>query len=174
MRNFPEVNSGSMADVAFTLLIFFLVSTTLATDKGERVRLPEYKECINDECDVDVNPNNVLTIQIGEQSMLTVESKNFPMASLTDETKQFLLNNGTNPAYSDSYEKAVVKLEISEDAAYEHYLETYSRIKLAFTTIRNDAATEQFGAQYEELAELDAKSIRTQFPLKLVEQTIVN
>lgn len=173
MRSAPNSNAGPMADIAFTLLIFFLVSTTLATDKGERVRLPEFKKCEESECDFIYSDWNVLTIDLLSNGEVYLEDELFLREQLPKEVKTFLLNNKQNPKYSDSYEEAVVLYSVSDKAGYEDYLAVYSLTKNAFTQIRNQASKENFGRQFEELNNDEAIQIRKKFPLKLVEQTVI-
>ena len=90
-RELPEVNAGSMADIAFTLLIFFLVSTTLATDKGEKVLLPKWNPN-PEQSEIEVNDKDVLALQIRDDGSLVLEGRDFAFSELTDETIDFLLN----------------------------------------------------------------------------------
>lgn len=178
-RELPEVNAGSMADIAFTLLIFFLVTTTLATDKGEKVLLPPWQEN-PDEIDtsIEVNERNVLALQIRKDGSLVLESNDFSYEKLTEETKVFLLNNRKNPLYSDSYDDAIVNIVYHPEAPYRKYLETYSNVKAAFSQIRDDYARQKYnGKTYDQLADNPsdqsqefAKEVRKKFPLKIAEK----
>jgi len=172
MRTTPTSNAGPMADIAFTLLIFFLVSTTLATDKGERVRLPEFRECIQSDCDVSVHKKELLTIDLLSNGDLLLEGEQFVRSQLPQEVKRFMLNFDKDPAYSTSYDKALVRITISDQAPYEDYLEVYTATKHGFTLIRNEAAIKQFGQQFDQLNDQEASQIRELYPLRLVEQTV--
>lgn len=173
-RELPEVNAGSMADIAFTLLIFFLVSTTLATDKGEKVMLPKWDTTPKeDRQDVEVHERNVFAVDVLEDGSLVVEGKPFNYKNLKEETITFLMNNGKNSAYSDSYQDAVVNVRTHPDAPYEKYLEVYSNVKKAFNDIRDNYAQQKYGKKYDEFNENEvaaSQDVRSQFPLKLAEK----
>lgn len=170
-RELPEVNAGSMADIAFTLLIFFLVSTTLATDKGEKVLLPKWNPDLQAP-EVEKNERNVLALQIREDGSLVLEGQDFPYRDLTEESVDFLLNNGSNPLYSDSYDDAVINIVTHPDAPYEAYLEAYSNAKASFDQIRDSYAMQQFGTVLENLPDDQADEVRDKYPLKLAEKVM--
>lgn len=167
-RELPEVNAGSMADIAFTLLIFFLVSTTLATDKGEKVLLPKWTT--ETAPPVDVNEKDVLTLQIREDGSLVLEGKDFQYKNLTEETIDFLLNEGKNPLYSRAYDQSIVNIVTHPEAPYEAYLETYSNVKDAFDKIRDSYAMRQYGTVLENLPDEEAEAVRDKYPLKMAEK----
>ncbi len=175
-RELPEVNAGSMADIAFTLLIFFLVSTTLATDKGEKVMLPKWSDTPLEEQDpVKVSDWNVLAVDVLSDGSLALEGANFPYSNLEKETVRFLTNNGKDPNYSESYDKAVVNIRTHPDAPYDKYLEAYSNVKAAFTLIRDDYSMNKYGKKYEDFTEADSQAsadVRDKYPLKIAENMI--
>ncbi len=173
-RDTPEVNAGSMADIAFTLLIFFLVSTTLATDKGEKVKLPKWNPDTEQE-PTEVSDWNVLAVDVREDGSLALEGNDFQYKDLKEETVRFLMNNGKNPEYSDSYDESVVNIRTHPEAPYEKYLEAYSNVKAAFDIIRNDYARQQYGKSYDDFTEQEkdaAKAVREKYPLKLAEKVM--
>ena len=173
-RELPEVNAGSMADIAFTLLIFFLVSTTLATDKGERVKLPKWNPDAQNE-GVEVTDRNVLAIDVLEDGSLAVEGNNFAYNKLEEETVKFLMNNGRNPEYSDNYEQAVINIRTHPEAPYEGYLEAYSNVKAAFDRIRDDYAMKKYGKPYEKFTDKEAaaaEDVRETDKLKIAEKVM--
>lgn len=174
-RELPEVNAGSMADIAFTLLIFFLVSTTLATDKGEKVMLPKWDTTPKKELKdiIEVTDRNVFAVDVLEDGSLSVEGNPFQYKNLKDETITFLMNNKKNPLYSDSYKDAVVNVRTHPDAPYEKYLEVYSNVKKAFNEIRDNYAQQKYGKKYNEFTESEeaaSQDVRTKYPLKLAEK----
>lgn len=168
-RELPEVNAGSMADIAFTLLIFFLVSTTLATDKGEKVLLPKWNPN-PEQSEIEVNDKDVLALQIRDDGSLVLEGRDFAFSELTEETIDFLLNEGRDPNYSRSYSQAVVNIVSHPEAPYSAYLETYSNVKAAFDQIRDSYAMNQYGTVLENLPDDEADAVRERYPLKMAEK----
>jgi len=173
-RELPPVNAGSMADIAFTLLIFFLVSTTLATDKGERVKLPKYDPNPNQE-PTEVSDYNVFAVDVLQDGSLAVEGNNFQYQELKKETVKFLTNNGKDPNYSESYDAAVVNIRTHPDAPYEAYLEAYSNVKSAFDLLRDDYAMSQYGKKYDDFTESEKEAssdVRQKYKLKIAEKVM--
>ena len=111
-RNSPEVNAGSMADIAFLLLIFFLVTTTIATDKGLGIQLPPKPDPNDPPPDVRFNERNLFKVLINSRDQMLVEGE--PMDDvdqLRGMVRDFVLNNGRDEESSDSPLDAIVSLK---------------------------------------------------------------
>lgn len=176
-RELPEVSAGSMADIAFTLLIFFLVSTTLATDKGEKVMLPKWNDNPIEDTEVEVSDWNVLAVDVLEDGSLALEGNIFPYDNLEEETIKFLTNNGRDPRYSKSYDEAIVNIRVHPDAPYEKYLEAYSNVKAAFDRLRDEYAMQKYGKHYDDftIQESEASTdVREKYGLKIAEKVMDN
>ncbi len=166
-KSIPEINGGSMADIAFIMLIFFIVSTTIASDKGVKVLLPKWDP--NPVTDLEVNERNVLAVDILKEGSLSVEGSIMDFEKLKDECIKHLQNNGRNPAYADSYDEAVINIRTHPDAPYESYLEAYSNVKKAFEDLRNDYSMQTYGKTYDLLDDVKSKDVRDKYKLKIAE-----
>lgn len=144
----PEVNSSSMADIAFLLLIFFLVTTTITSDKGVNMLLPPANA---EDVKVELSPSNVFVVLINSQDKLLVEGTPFKIDDLRKETKLFLNNYGGRPSYSESPEKAVVAIKADRGTTYERYLTVLNEVKAAYNELR----AEHIGISKEEFINLD-------------------
>jgi len=172
-RELPEVNAGSMADIAFIMLIFFIVSTTLASEKGLKVMLPKW-DPNRDNPPVEVNEKDVLAVDVLQDGSLALEGNNFQYSDLKQEVITFLTNEGKNPLYSSSYEFAVINIRTHPEAPYQGYLEAYSNVKDAFDELRDDYSMNKFGIPYDKIpatpeGDLQAREVREKYPLKLAE-----
>ena len=148
-RNMNQgVNAGSMADIAFLLLIFFLVSTKIASDKGITVQLPPKKE---DQQDIEIKDKNVFNILINSQDRLLVENEPMDIRDLSKEVKKFIDNNGRDPKSSDSPKKAVVSLKTDRGTSYETYIRIYDDLKRSYHELR----AELLGITLEQYNNLD-------------------
>ena len=96
-RKLPEVSSGSMADIAFLLLIFFLVTTTIANDKGIPLLLPAPPDPNQPELDLKIPERNIFKIRTNSRDQLLVEDEPFTSeyAELTLMVRRFILNFGS-------------------------------------------------------------------------------
>ena len=99
----PEINAGSMADIAFLLLIFFLVTTTMNVDTGITRKLPPPVE--NNDDQADVKDRNVLKVLINSHDRLLVDGVPGDINSLKDKAKDFMTPHPDNPDYPETEDK---------------------------------------------------------------------
>jgi len=164
-RKMPELNAGSMADIAFLLLIFFLVVTTIAEDKGIPVILPEYyKGPPGPELD-----RNVLKILVNADDDLLVESKPKDI----DEMKEIVIDFVSNPRQEidkpESPNKAVISLQNDVNTSYETYVKIYAHIHEAYSTLRDKMAQTNFQLDYKKLSTAQKNIVLQKYPMKLSE-----
>ncbi|TDK49580.1 ExbD/TolR family protein [Algoriphagus formosus] len=157
-RMSQEVNAGSMADIAFLLLIFFLVTTTIASDKGILNVLPPKLDPNNPPPEIDKNERNIFTILVNANDDLLVEGEYRESADgLDEDIKAFVLNFGApdedaqalfnslpqslraqakrDPESSDHPGEAVVSIKTNRGTSYEKYLEVFDLAKKAYFDI---------------------------------------
>lgn len=134
-RKATEVNAGSMADIAFLLLIFFLVTTTIASDKGIAVMLPPKQD---NAPVVDIHERNLFNIQVNSSNMFLIEGERATLAAIKIGVQEFLLNNGRKSHLSDSPAKAVVSVKVDRGSSYATYVQTYDQLRLAYNELRAD------------------------------------
>ena len=92
-RHAATVNAGSMADIAFLLLIFFLVTTTISADKGILRQLPPY-DCPTNDCTKDIHEHNILRINLNHKDEIFIEDKLVPLEDVAQIVNAFVDNNG--------------------------------------------------------------------------------
>lgn len=168
-RKIPEINAGSMADIAFLLLVFFLVTTTIQTDSGVNTVLPPY---IPPEVELDppkINPQNLCAIQINAQNEIRVRKQPMQIDEIRGFIYDFMSNRGRRSDMSDSPEAAVVSLINDNGTAYETYLGVYDEIKAACNKLRDEQAQADFGRMYEKLTKEQQKEVRMKIPCLLSE-----
>lgn len=153
-----EINAGSMADIAFLLLIFFLVTTTIASDKGILNFLPPKLDPNVPPPDIKVNERNIFAILINANNDLLVEGEyRRNTENLDKDIKEFILNFGApnedavalfnslpaslqsqalrRPESSDHPKEAVVSIKTDRGTSYELYLEVFDAVKKAYFEI---------------------------------------
>lgn len=171
-RAVPEINAGSMADIAFLLLIFFLVTTTMDVDKGLLVKLPPWTEEQNEE--QDIKEKNILVVLVNAQDQLLIESEYATLEDVRRLTKEFIDNNGDgtcedcrglrDPASSDNPGKAVISLQNDRGTSYNTFVKVRNELLGAYTELRNELATRKYGRDYESLNESDKEEVNTVYP----------
>ena len=162
-RAAPEVNAGSMADIAFLLLIFFLVTTTIEKDKGLLRSLPPID-------DTEVTPpvikqKNLFTVNINRNNQLLVEEKEIPIGELRQAAIDFLDNGGgTNPEgescdyckgkrledSSDHPDKAIISMKHDRETTYEKYMDVQNELVAAYNFLREREADRLYRKYYPE------------------------
>ena len=162
-----EINAGSMADIAFLLLIFFLVTTTIVEDKGVLVRLPPWSEEPADPS--KFKTRNVFSILVNANNDLLVRLEPMRVADLRGNIKEFILNPLGRDDYAESPQDAVVSFKNDRGTKYKIYLEVYNEVKAAYDELRDEAASRKFGKMYEFLSSEQKKEINEMIPLKLSE-----
>jgi biopolymer transport protein ExbD len=176
-RGLPEINAGSMADIAFLLLIFFLVTTTMDVDSGisrklppmpeENVEIPEiHKRNI---FVVLINKNNKILAGIGSPTNIIEMNGDGSISSLKDDVKTFITNNGGNPNSSDSPDKAVVSLQNQEGTSYKTYIQVQNELTKAYNELRNEKSNVDYGKDFNRLDNEEQKKIKDFYPMKVSE-----
>ncbi|MFT5724863.1 MAG: biopolymer transport protein ExbD [Bacteroidia bacterium] len=170
-RKIPDVNAGSMADIAFLLLVFFLVTTTMDQQKGLRVVLPPFPDPTVPPPVVEQNDRNVLEVLVNSGDQLLVERKPLRIDQLTALTKKHLQNEGRLPNLADSSQAAIVSLKNDRGTSLQRYVEVYNELIRAYNEAREEYAIRKYGRAYTELpAKGDqAKDVQKKYPMKISE-----
>ena len=146
-RKAPEVNAGSMADIAFLLLIFFLVTTTIETDSGLNRKLPPMEDVVDPPI---IKERNIFTVVVNKYNQLLVEEKPLELVNLRVEAVKFLDNGGgkgeeacdyclgdRDPDSSDNPDKAVISLKNDRETDYKVYIAVQNELVAAYNILRN-------------------------------------
>ena len=188
-RKVPEVNSSSQADIAFSLLIFFLVATTMNTDTGLARMLPPMPPENQQQEDVKVKERNLFLVLIsGNGAIMAGTPKNqeiIELRQLTEKAKEFILNpmddenlpekkdeeiempDGSKWTYPVS--QGVVSLQTTRDTGYQAYIQVQNELTRAFNEVRDDVAEKKFGSKFADLTEEQRGVITKAIPLKISE-----
>ena len=162
-----EINAGSMADIAFLLLIFFLVTTTIVEDKGILVKLPPWSE---DEPDITkLNERNVFSVLVNASNQLLVRGTPVPVDLLRERTKEFISNPQKRSDLAENPKKAIISLKNDRGTNYETYLEVYNELQAAYNELREEEAQKRFGLSYDQCTTDQRRNIRNDIPLILSE-----
>ena len=150
-RGLQEINAGSMADIAFLLLIFFLVTTTMDVDSGIARKLPPMPDEEMQEDDSQINAKNIYVVLINTNNQLLVEGELMDISQLREGAKRFINNNGIDPNLSENPEKAIISLQNDRGTEYKTYIQVQNELAAAYNELRNDAALNKFGKRYIDL-----------------------
>lgn len=162
-----EINAGSMADIAFLLLIFFLVTTTIAEDEGILVRLPQWSDEPIESA--KLKERNVYNILVNANDELLVENEPAKLSDLREGVKRFIMNPDNSDKYAETPDKAVVSLQNDNGTKYITYLQVYNEIQAAYNELRDSEAEKRFNRVFEYLTADQKREIIEIIPLKLSE-----
>ena len=183
-RAAPEVNAGSMADIAFLLLIFFLVTTTIERDEGILVSLPPDEDTQIEE-PPKIKERNLFTILLNRHDQLLVEEQEINIDQLRDKAIAFLDNGGAtnssgesctyckgkaDPNSSDHPDKAIISLTNDRETTYGIYIDVQNEVRAAYNFLREREAKRLYGKDYPD-AELVFKAMLEEKALLKPEET---
>jgi biopolymer transport protein ExbD len=164
-RQVPEINAGSMADIAFLLLIFFLAATTMDSDTGLLRQLPEIPDPNVPQDINQINDRNILEVKVNKDNLLLVEGELTDFSQLRDITSRFIVNADDLPNMPEKeiqnlpylgdvpVSKAVISLQNDIGTKYGVYIAVQNELIAARSKLRDDLARQQFGVPYERLDE---------------------
>lgn len=140
-RPTPEIPNASMADIAFLMLVFFLVTTTVANIKGLSLPLPPPPEALENQ-DVEIPERNLFKIQVNSFDNLLVEGDPWTGTDqeLTSKIKEFVLNDGRDPNSSDNPIKAIVSYKTDRGTSHKKFIEILDAIQKAYYDIYAERA----------------------------------
>lgn len=139
-RSTPEIPNASMADIAFLLLTFFLVTTTIANDRGLSLILPPPPEAQQEE-EIKIQEHNMFKIAINSTDALAVEGEYMDdISGLKEMIKKFVLNRGVDEHSSDSPVKAVVSFKTDRGTTHKRFIQVLDIIQAAYYDIYAERA----------------------------------
>ena len=176
-RKCPEVNSSSTADIAFLLLIFFLITTSMDTDRGLARRLPEPPQDEQKKEDIKLKERNVLPIFLNFQDALMVGNDYLNVEQLRERAKEFIANPNNDETLPEKVteeveffgsvqitKKQVISLRCDRGSSYKAYIAVQNELVAAYNELRNELAQEKWGKNYADLDEDQQKAVRKIYP----------
>ncbi len=164
-----EIPTSSMADIAFLLLIFFLVTTTIDVDTGIGMTLPPEPDETTPP--PPVADRNMLKILINAQGQVLLEDLPSSVGQIRNEVLAHVQNNGADPRYSDSPGKAVVSIKTDRLTPYNLYIQTMDEVWMAYFEIWDTEARSMGFANYVEyrsdLEDPNENEIRDKWPAQV-------
>ncbi|WP_350284895.1 biopolymer transporter ExbD [uncultured Croceitalea sp.] len=164
----PEVNAGSMADIAFLLLIFFLVTTTIETDAGLDRMLPPIEP---PDTDVVIKQKNIFTVNINKNGQLLADENLMNIKDLRKAAMEFLDNGGDgtcsfckgkrDPSSSDNPSKAIISLKNDRETKYGTYITVQNELVGAYNDLRNREAQRLYG---QDFVKMEAEYLNPETP----------
>ena len=164
-----EIPSSSMADIAFLLLIFFLLVTTINTEKGISMQLPpKLDETVEPP---EIKQRNLLNILVNNNGDVLADGEFTRISEIRGLIKRHVMNNGADPDLSENPQNAVTSFKTERALPYETYIEVLDEIKAAYSEVRDEYARSISGTDYANyrarLGEEDVDEVKEAIPLKI-------
>ena len=170
-----------MADIAFLLLIFFLVTTTMNVDTGLPRMLPPMPTKDQKEVSQDYQVRNVLLVRINRSDKLLVGGRPMDVNQLREKAREFLLNPNNDPTLPEKVKKnipllgdvmvtaGVISLQNDRSTTYSAYLKVQNELIAAYNEVRDDLSRQRFGKIYDKLNDEQQKAIQAAVPQRISE-----
>lgn len=147
-RESAEIDGSSLADIAFLLLIFFLVVTTIDVDTGIGLVLPPIPDDVEPP---PVRERNLMNILVNAQGMVLINEQPAAVASVRERLKEFIDNNGADPDLSESPDDAIVSIKTDRRTPYNVYIDMLDEVMGAYAELRNQESMNRFGVPFSSL-----------------------
>ena len=182
-RKVPAMNATSSADIAFMLLIFFLITTSMDTDKGLARRLPPPvpKDQKKNE-QVDVNKRNLVVVLINSSNQILFNGEPTDIKQLKDKVKEFIdnpYNDANKPEKVEedveffgkvmTAKKHVISLQNDRGTEYQAYISVQNELAKAYNELRDVVSRKKFGKAFADLDEEQQKAVQQIYPQKISE-----
>ena len=192
-RKVPDVNSSSTADIAFLLLIFFLVTSSMDTDSGLARQLPQPPQDEDNLTEMKIQKRNLLVVLVNSLDQTMVGDTHYDnlrqlqgktgKQSLKDKVKEFVINANNNEdmpeLFEEEFDAPIGRLRVTKDhvislqndntTSYKAYLSVQNELVKAYNELRDEASRRYFNRPYEELLLDEQELIRKVYPQKISE-----
>jgi len=190
-RSVQEINASSMADIAFLLLIFFLVTTTMSVDKGLSRRLPPPLPDQKEKKDIEVNQRNTFVVLINSNNQVFAkygsnqEGGYVDVMDLRENVKEFIKNEGNDPSLPEvlpleveidgrmeqvmTTSNHIISLQNDRGTTYQKYIEVQNELVAAYNEVRDEYSRDRFGCSFNELTEERQAAVQKIYPQKISE-----
>lgn len=171
-----------MADIAFLLLIFFLVTTSMSTSTGLARRLPPPLPPNVKPSDQDINKRNLFVVKVNSQNELLVQGELVNIKDLRKKAKEFIENTNNDPNMPvktkvnvpligeiEITKDHVISLQNDVDTEYQAYVNVQNELVAAYNELRNDFSKQRFGKLFDELNEEEQQAVQAVYPQKISE-----
>lgn len=164
-REGAEINGSSMADIAFLLLIFFLVTTTINVDTGIGMVLPP--PVTDDNPPPPIRERNLMKILVNAQGLILMDEQPTQIGEVQTKLIEFIKNPSNNEELAISPQAAIVSLKTQRQTPYRIYIDMLDEVIGAYAVLRNEVALANYGREYGSLNNEQRKAVDDIYPKKI-------
>ena len=166
-REGADINGSSMADIAFLLLIFFLVTTTINVDTGIGMVLPPPLD--PEQEPPPIRERNLMKILVNSQGLVLMDEEPVSVSEVKDKLIEFISNPENNEEFAISPDAAIVSLKTQRETPYSIYIDMLDEVMAAYKDLRDAASRSNYGVPYDALVDDSPQQdqIREMYPKKI-------
>ncbi len=166
-REGADINGSSMADIAFLLLIFFLVTTTINVDTGIGMVLPPPLD--PEQEPPPIRERNLMKILVNSQGLVLMDEEPVSVSEVKDKLIEFISNPDNNEELAISPDAAIVSLKTQRETPYSIYIDMLDEVMAAYKDLRDAASRSNYGVPYDALVDDSPQQdqIREMYPKKI-------
>lgn len=180
-RKTPGLNTQSTADIAFLLLCYFLMTSTMDQQSGLQRRLPPMPDQNQKTEDTKVNKRNIIIVKINSSDRLFAGDQLLDVSQLKDKIKEFITNPNNDPNLPERemkniegygeypVSKGVISLQNDRGTSYRAYIAVQNELVKAINEVRDDFCKQNYGKAYTFLTEDQQKIVREAIPQNISE-----
>ena len=166
-REDADINGSSMADIAFLLLIFFLVTTTINVDTGIGLMLPPPLE--DDQEPPPIRERNLMNILVNAEGRVLMDEQPYQISEVKNRLIEFIKNPNNDPNLAETPDLAIVSIKTQRQTPYRIYIDMLDEVMGAYKDLRDEAARANYGVPYGALNDNSAQkeNIQDMYPKKI-------
>lgn len=180
-RKTPGLNTGSMSDISFLLLTFFLLTSSINTEQGIPRKLPPPKDENAKDKTVEINKRNVLNVLVNFRDEISVNGEVMMVSELKDKAKEFFSNPMNDPNLPEKQNKpiegigdfpvskGVVSLTNDQGTSYNMYVQVQNELQRAVNELRDETSLQYFGKKFSVLDSASQRAVVTAIPMSISE-----
>ncbi len=177
----PAINSSSTADIAFLLLCYFLMTTTMGSQTGLNRRLPPMPDKDQPVEDIKINRRNIIIVRINSADRLLAGSEPIDISMLKDKIKEFLSNPADDPNLPEKetkqiegygpcqVTKGIISLQNDRGTSYRAYIAVQNELVKAINELRDEFSSRNYGKKFANLTEEQQKIVKEAVPQNISE-----
>ncbi|MDR2914226.1 MAG: biopolymer transporter ExbD [Tannerella sp.] len=181
-RKVPGINGSSSADIAFMLLLFFLLTTSMDTDQGLPRLLPRPPENKEKPDDIEIKKRNILTVMVSSDNRIMCGGEEVLLAQLREKAKEFIENPGNLESLPEKKpvdipffgtqmitDSHLISLQCDRGTKYQTYIDVQNELAAAYNELRDVVSKSQFGMKFNDLGEEERKAVMKYYPQRISE-----
>ncbi|WP_085535031.1 ExbD/TolR family protein [Massilibacteroides vaginae] len=181
-KKMPALSTTSSADIAFMILLFFLLTTSMDTDMGLARRLPPPVPKDQKNTDIDIKKRNLMVVLINTNNQILCNGQFVEVNQLKELVKEFIANPFNDEHKPEKTEvdvpfygkmmvtkNHIISLQNDRGTEYQAYINVQNELAAAYNELRNDVSKEKFGRVFDELDEEQQKAVQMIYPQKISE-----